>query len=220
MIQRRLHLSGPVLATLLACTVGDVGGSSFSAGASAGEGASATDGVGSGETAVTNDHGNADGSGDGASTGNGSSEASSAGEGESDSAGSSAAEASSDGTGTPTDDGGSSSTGTPNDLDDGILDIIVTAHDDCTFTTVPSSITVPEGTEFTVNWISAASSDIEFDIAKIDPFNQVPIVIGMEPGTAYHDEVRSWCGVLFTGTFDFRVTSCFDPQYIPVDCGG
>ena len=25
---------------------------------------------------------------------------------------------------------------------------------------------------------------------------------------------------LFTGTFDFRVTSCFDHHYIPVDCGG
>lgn len=114
----------------------------------------------------------------------------------------------------------SSSSGAPSDLDDGILDITIIAHDDCTFTTMPASISVPEGTEFTVNWISAASSDIEFDIAKIDQFNQVPIVIGMEPGTSYHDEVRVWCGQLFTGTFDFRVMSCFDPQYIPVDCSG
>jgi hypothetical protein len=114
----------------------------------------------------------------------------------------------------------SSSSGEPSDLDDGILDITVVAHDDCTFTTMPASISVPEGTEFTVNWISAATSDIEFDIAKIDQFNQVPIVIGMEPATSYHDEVRVWCGQLFTGTFDFRVMSCFDPHYIPVDCSG
>jgi hypothetical protein len=51
-------------------------------------------------------------------------------------------------------------------------------------------------------------------------FNQVPIVIGLEIGNSYHDEVRQWCGDLFTGTFDFRLTSCYDPTYIPVDCGG
>lgn len=112
----------------------------------------------------------------------------------------------------------SSTSGAPSDLDDGILDITIVSHDDCTFTTMPASISVPEGTEFTVNWISAATSDIEFDVAKIDQFNAVPIILGMEPATEYHDEVRVWCGALFTGTFDFRVTSCFDPHYIPVDC--
>ena len=103
---------------------------------------------------------------------------------------------------------------------DGVLDIGIIAHNDCTFTVTPSSITVTEGTEFTVNWVSSPASEVEFDIAKIDPFNHVPIVIGMEPGTSYHDDIREWCGTLFTGTFDFRLTSCHDPLYIPVDCGG
>ena len=102
----------------------------------------------------------------------------------------------------------------------GVLDIAIIAHNDCTFTVTPSQIEVPEGTEFTVNWISSAASEVEFDIAKIDPFNQVPIVIGMEPGSSYHDDIRQWCGTLFTGTFDFRLTSCYDPLYIPVDCSG
>ncbi|MGH1348001.1 MAG: hypothetical protein ACRBN8_40980 [Nannocystales bacterium] len=101
-----------------------------------------------------------------------------------------------------------------------MLDIGIIAHNDCTFTVDPASITVPEGTGFTVNWVSSPASEIEFDIAKIDTFNHVPIVIGMEPGSAYHDDIREWCGDLFTGTFDFRLTSCHDPLYIPVDCGG
>ena len=41
---------------------------------------------------------------------------------------------------------------------------------------------------------------------------------GLEPGTSYHDTVREWCGTLFTGTFDFRVTICTIHSYIPVDC--
>ena len=140
-------------------------------------------------------------------------------ESESDSDSESESDSDSDsGSDSDSDSGSSSSSG--GELADGILDIVVTAHDDCTFTTDPASITVPEGTAFTVNWVSSAASEIEFDIAKIDDFNQVPIVIGMEPGTEHHDEVREWCGDLFTGTFDFRVTSCFDHHYIPVDCGG
>jgi hypothetical protein len=117
-------------------------------------------------------------------------------------------------------DGGSSEGGssTGGIVDGGVVDVTIIAHDDCTFTTMPASISVPEGTEFTVNWISAASSDIEFDVAKIDRFNAVPIILGLEPGTSYHDEVRVWCGELFTGTFDFELRSCFDPFYIPVDC--
>jgi hypothetical protein len=114
-------------------------------------------------------------------------------------------------------DGSSETTG---DLADGVLDIVITAHNDCTFTTNPASITVPEGTAFTVNWVSSAASEVEFDVAKIDAFNAVPIILGMEPGTSYHDDIREWCGNRFTGTFDFRVTSCFDHHYIPVDCGG
>ncbi|MBK6921062.1 MAG: hypothetical protein IPH07_26940 [Deltaproteobacteria bacterium] len=119
--------------------------------------------------------------------------------------------------GTTFETGGSSSGG---DLQDGVLDVTFVAHDDCTFTITPPSIAVPIGTEFTVNWISSAASVVEADIAKIDQFNQVPIIIGMEPGTSYHDEVRVWCGELFTGTFDFRLTSCYDPVYLPVDCDG
>lgn len=116
-----------------------------------------------------------------------------------------------------------SSTGDSDDSSgvvDGVLDIGIIAHNDCTFTVEPASITVTEGTAFTVNWVSSPASEVEFDIAKIDPFNQVPIVIGMEPGGAYHDDIREWCGDLFTGTFEFRLTSCYDPLYIPVDCGG
>jgi hypothetical protein len=79
----------------------------------------------------------------------------------------------------------------------------------------PSSIAVPAGTKFTVNWINIG--DTECDVAKIDQFNQVPIIIGLEPGTSYHDSVREWCG-LFTGTFNFRVSICTIHSYIPVDC--
>lgn len=115
----------------------------------------------------------------------------------------------------------SSSGSTGGALQDGVLDIRIFAYNDCTFTTQPASITVPEGTAFTVNWINDPSSEVEVDVAKMNPTpNHVPIIIGMEVGTSYHDEVREWCGNLFTGTFDFRVTSCFDPHYIPVDCGG
>lgn len=116
----------------------------------------------------------------------------------------------------------SSSSGTSGGIvQDGVLDIRIFAHNDCTFTTEPASITVPQGTAFTVNWINDPSSEVEVDVAKMNPTpNHVPIIIGMEVGTSYHDEIREWCGSLFTGTFDFRVTSCFDPHYIPVDCGG
>lgn len=115
-----------------------------------------------------------------------------------------------------TDDAGTSG----GDLADGVLDVTIIAHDDCTFTVTPASITVPTGTEFTVNWVSSPASATEFDVAKIDAFNAVPIILGLEPGGSYHDEVRVWCGELFTGTFDFELRSCYDPTYIPVDCGG
>ena len=101
-----------------------------------------------------------------------------------------------------------------------MIEIGIRSINDCTFVVEPASITVPEGTDFTVNWVSLASSEVEFDVAKIDAFNHVPIIIGMEPGTSYHDEIREWCGPEFTGTFNFRLTSCFEPTYIPVDCGG
>lgn len=97
------------------------------------------------------------------------------------------------------------------------LDLKINCRNDCVLIADPSSITVPAGTEFTVNWIN--TGDTECDVAKIDQFNQVPIVIGLEPGTSYYDSVREWCGQ-FTGTFDFRVTICTIHSYIPVDCGG
>lgn len=115
----------------------------------------------------------------------------------------------------------SSSTGdTTGSASPDVLDITFISHNDCTFTVTPPSITVPEGTSFTVNWVSSPLSEVDTDIAKIDPFNHVPIVIGHLPGTSYHDDIREWCGFENTGTFDFRLTSCFEPTYIPVDCGG
>ena len=96
------------------------------------------------------------------------------------------------------------------------LDLKINCRNDCVLIANPASIAVPAGTEFTVNWINVG--DTECDVAKIDPFNHVPIVIGLEPGTSYHDSVREWCGA-FTGTFDFRVTICTIHSYIPVDCG-
>jgi hypothetical protein len=95
------------------------------------------------------------------------------------------------------------------------LDLHINCHNDCTLVANPSSIAVPAGTEFTVNWINTGDTDC--DVAKIDQFNQVPIIIGLEPGTSYHDSVRKWCGQ-FTGTFEFRVTICTIHSYIPVDC--
>jgi len=40
-----------------------------------------------------------------------------------------------------------------------------------------------------------------------------------DPGTSYHDPVHTWCGAIFTGTFEFRVDICTLPSYIPVNCG-
>jgi hypothetical protein len=96
------------------------------------------------------------------------------------------------------------------------LDLRINCRNDCVLVANPSSIAVPAGTEFTVNWIN--TGDTECDVAKIDQFNAVPIIIGLEPGTSYHDSVREWCGQ-FTGTFKFRVTICTIHSYIPVDCG-
>ncbi len=201
---------------LLACNGGDRGGGplSGSAGLSAGEGAgtteaSATSGPSSTASSTSDgDSTTAASADDDASTSGNAATSTSDGESGPGSSGESG--------GATTDDGGESSGG----LADGILDVTIIAHNDCTFTVNPASITVPEGTDFTVNWISSGSSEVEFDIAKIDMFNQVPIILGMEPGTSYHDDIREWCGDLFTGTFDFRLTSCFEDHYIPVDCGG
>jgi hypothetical protein len=98
-----------------------------------------------------------------------------------------------------------------------VLDLRIDCHNDCTLHATPPSIAVQAGTSFQVNWINVGDTDC--DVAKIDQFNQVPIIIGLEPGTSYHDPVHDWCGTLFTGTFDFRVSICTLPSYIPVDCG-
>jgi hypothetical protein len=98
-----------------------------------------------------------------------------------------------------------------------VLDLKINCRNDCVLIADPPSITVQAGTEFTVNWIN--TGDTECDVAKIDPFNQVPIIIGLEPGTSHHDSVREWCGP-FTGTFDFRISICRIHSFIPVDCDG
>jgi hypothetical protein len=100
----------------------------------------------------------------------------------------------------------------------GILDVHINCHNDCVLIADPPSITVTAGTEFKVNWIN--TGDTECDVAKIDQFNQVPIILGLEPGMSYFDSVHPWCGTLFTGKFDFRISICTIPSYIPVDCGG
>ena len=190
------------------------------AGASATESSDGDEGPSSAD-ADASDSDPADTDGGSATTGDGSNTDSDSDSADAASGGSTSNDDGSGGTtASTTDEGGESSSSTGGLLVDGVLEINIIAHNDCTFTTDPESITVPEGTEFTVNWVSDPTSEVEFDIAKIDMFNQVPIVIGMEVGGSYHDEVREWCGDLFTGTFDFRLTSCFDPHYIPVDCGG
>jgi hypothetical protein len=96
------------------------------------------------------------------------------------------------------------------------LDLGINCHNDCTLIANPASIAVSAGTKFTVNWINTGDTDC--DVAKIDQFNQVPIIIGFEPGTSYYDSIREWCGP-FIGTFSFRISICTIPSYIPVDCG-
>ena len=95
------------------------------------------------------------------------------------------------------------------------LDLHINCRNDCVLVANPASIAVPAGTEFTVNWINTGDTDC--DVAKIDQFNQVPIIIGLEPGTSYYDNIREWCG-MFTGTFNFRVSICTIHSYIPVNC--
>jgi hypothetical protein len=96
-----------------------------------------------------------------------------------------------------------------------VLDVGINCRNDCVLVASPASIAVAAGTEFEVNWIN--TGDTECDVAKVDQFNQVPIIIGLQPGTSHHDAVRQWCGS-FTGTFDFRITICTIHSYIPVDC--
>ncbi len=96
-----------------------------------------------------------------------------------------------------------------------VLNVGIDCHNTCVLTANPPSINVKAGTGFEVNWINVG--DTECDVAKIDQFNQVPIIIGLQPGTSHHDSVRTWCGQ-FTGTFNFRVSICTIHSYIPVNC--
>lgn len=98
----------------------------------------------------------------------------------------------------------------------GKQDIRLDCHNTCVLSSVPASINVPAGTSFEVNWINVG--DTECDVSKVDQFNNVPIIIGLEPGTSYHDMVHQWCGQ-FTGTFRFRIYICTVPNDIPVNCG-
>ncbi len=105
----------------------------------------------------------------------------------------------------------------PPDAFPAVLDVRIDCHNDCVLTATPAMIAVSAGTSFQVNWINVG--DTVCDVAKIDQFNQVPIVLGLDPGTSYHDPVHDWCGTQFTGTFDFRISICTLPSYIPVNCG-
>jgi len=70
----------------------------------------------------------------------------------------------------------------------------------------PPSIAVPAGTELTVNWINATGcTEIDIDMG-----GTVPIVIGLESGSSYHDMIRRWCGT-YTGTYTFR--AYYAPSY-------
>ena len=98
-----------------------------------------------------------------------------------------------------------------------VLDVRIDCHNTCVLTANPAAINVSAGTSFQVNWINVG--DTVCDVNKIDQFNHVPIIIGLEPGTSYHDPVHDWCGTQFTGTFDFEVRICEISSYIPVNCG-
>jgi len=98
-----------------------------------------------------------------------------------------------------------------------VLDVRIDCHNTCVLTAHPSAINVSAGTSIQVNWINVG--DTTCDVNKVDQFNHVPIIIGLDPGTSYHDPVHDWCGTQFTGTFDFEVRICTIPSYIPVNCG-
>jgi len=98
-----------------------------------------------------------------------------------------------------------------------VLDVHIDVSNTCRTRVTPPSYGVSAGSTFTVNWINESSSEYPVDIDKIDRFNTVPIVLGLEPGQSYHDDIRAWCGQ-YTGTFSFRIRSACDEIFIPVDC--
>ena len=113
-------------------------------------------------------------------------------------------------------DAGRDASSTP-DAFPSVLDVRIDCHNDCTLIAHPPSIAVTAGTSFQVNWINVG--DTTCDVTKVDQFNHVPIVLGLDPGTSYDDTVHQWCGALFTGTFEFQISICTLPSYIPVNCG-
>lgn len=98
-----------------------------------------------------------------------------------------------------------------------VLDVKIDCHNTCVLTANPAAINVQAGTSFQVNWINVG--DTQCDVTKVDQYNHVPIIIGLDPGTSYHDPVHDWCGTQFTGTFDFEILICTEPNEIPVNCG-
>jgi hypothetical protein len=98
------------------------------------------------------------------------------------------------------------------------LVIRVDPRNDCTVTTVPPSpIRVAAGQWFHATFINVG--EISTDIDKRDPFNLVPLVIGLEPGMTYADTIRPWCQGL-SGKFWFEITPCANSPYdLEVDCG-
>lgn len=124
-------------------------------------------------------------------------------------------DASGDGT-APTDARASDAT-PPVDAFPAVLDVRIDCHNTCVLTAHPAAINVTAGTSFQVNWINVG--DTECDVTKVDQFNHVPIILGLQPGTSYHDPVHDWCGTQFTGTFDFEILICTMPSEIPVNCG-
>ena len=106
---------------------------------------------------------------------------------------------------------------TPPDLAwNGVFTVRVLANNVCKISSVPDALAVPAHTSFKVNWVNSAASSYNIDIDKIDMFNQVPLIIGLESAMSWTD-TRDWCGV-FTGTFSFRIRIGCDTYYIPVNC--
>lgn len=210
--------------------------SNLSGGVSAGGSATATNGSGSTLTGANGTEGT---SGEGSSAASEGSEGDSSGSSDTD-ADTDSGEGSASSAGSASDTGGEESSGSEASTSssttegaeesgstgggligpDGVLDITIYGANDCTFATDPAQIVVPEGTGFSVNWVNHPSSEVEVDVAKIDASNSVPILIGLEIGNSHHDNVHEWCGDVFNGTFSFRLTSCHEPHYIDVDCGG
>jgi hypothetical protein len=104
------------------------------------------------------------------------------------------------------------------DANGGTIVIRVDPRNDCSVTTMPPSpIHIPAGQWFHATFINVG--EISTDIAKRDPFNVVPLVLGLDPGMTYADTIRPWCQG-FSGKFWFEITPCENSPYdLEVDCG-